>query len=285
MPNNSCRSLHGNHFAAYVNTDVALHLPPWLLLEKPDNLEGSAYLPIKRHTLRKYEVYYHIFSEFTGYCADRGLNPCYVDLTAGPGYSSVEGLRYAKASPILAIETIPRFAFLILIEKDRERCSALRYRTRGERRCYVIRDDSNRRVKGPRALWGYVPTELCANDQCRCLVCIDPEGSGDISWRTVKAVAERPDCDIIGLLPAPEFKRAWGRHRGIYVPGVHSHMPPGKWKDPDKHYVESIENLGHNVRVLRRIEMTRGVEYQILFATKEPQLLEKVENRAARWRK
>jgi hypothetical protein len=121
-----------------------------------------------------------------------------------------------------------------------------------------------------------------------CLACIDPFRPSDIKWATVSRLLREKFCDVVGVLPAPLAQRSTGRFSDRdYIKSLSEHMPPSfNIKDAKKFsggilkycrhiYTSYIENE------LKRHVFTqylREAKYQVLFATVEEELKEKIKN-------
>lgn len=251
-----------------------------LILKNEDGLpcltEG-----VRDYTLTRYKIYRIIFSVWTSWWRNRTSWLGYLDLTAGPGYSQTEKLKKMKmqagASPIIAIETSPPFTHFLFIERELDYYNALRKRLENRVNCVICHGDANELVES-----------ALLEIQGHCLVCIDPFGPSDISWRTVNKILQEEFCDIIGVLPAPLVQRALGRFsKRDYITSLCNHMPPSfNLKHADKFSKGKLAYCQHIYASYIERELKRSVftyrikdaKYQILFATMEPELKEKVKN-------
>ncbi len=236
---------------------------------------------VQDYTLIRYKIYKIIFSTWTSWWKDRTGWLGYLDLTAGPGYSQTKKLKKVKkqvgASPIIAIETKPQFTHFIFIEKNPDFCNALRKRMTEKGNCIIHQGDANDLVDS-----------ALLEIQGRCLACVDPFRPSDITWRTVSKLLREKFCDIVGVLPAPLIQRSVGRFRDRdYIKSLREHMPPifslknakkfsGGFLEYCRHiYVSYLENE------LKRYVFThylRDAKYQVLFATTEKGLKEKIKS-------
>jgi three-Cys-motif partner protein len=240
---------------------------------------------VQDYTLIRYRIYKVIFSTWTSWWKDRTSWLGYLDLTAGPGYSQTEKLKKIKkmvgASPIIAIETKPPFTQLLFIEKNPEFCSALRERVRklGKVDYKIYQGDSNDLIDSA-LLWV----------QGRCLACVDPFRPSDITWRTVDKLLQERFCDVVGVLPAPFIQRSAGRFSDReYIESLGKHMPPSfsleavKNSENDKGILEYCRHsyTSYVEGELKRYVFTQYIKdakYQVLFATTENELKEKIKN-------
>ena len=233
------------------------------------------------YTLIRYGIYKVIFSIWTSWWKDRTSWLGYLDLTAGPGYSQTEKLRKVKrqvgASPIIAIETDPPFTHFIFIEKNPDFCDALRKRIMGKPNCIVCLGNSNDLIDS-----------ALSEIRGRCLACVDPFRPSDITWRTVSKLLREKFCDIVGVLPAPLVQRPVGRFSDRdYIKSLSEHMPPSfSLKDAKKSGKGFLEYCRHIYASYIENELKRYVftqylkdaKYQVLFATTEKGLKEKIKD-------
>ena len=238
-------------------------------------------LEITKHTLKKYCMYRLIFQEWARFMEKKTRWTCYLDLTAGPGYSQLKVMpqelssKQIAASPIIALKTKPEFSYLILVERELENYRALKKRiTRiSESRHLCIRqNDANDYVR-------YALMQL----EGPCLVCIDPYAPTDIKWSTIEMVLENPLCDLIGLLPAPGIQRVVGAFGDrLFMEGLHGHMPPNfRWEEAETKgmlkyamecFREWIKSLGRSINW----HYIRQARYQIIFAATNPELTDSI---------
>lgn len=206
---------------------------------------------------------------------------CYLDLTAGPGYSELKHMpleltsKQIAASPIIALKTKPEFSYMIFVERDPENCRALRNRVgkiRENEDFHIRQSDANtyairalRYLKGP------------------CLVCVDPYDPTDVKRTTVETVLKNPLCNLVGLLPAPEIQRVVGAYGDrLFIEGLHEHMQPdfdfeeakmkGILKYARECYREWVKSFGRSV-CWHYIPKAR---YQIIFAAANPNLTARI---------
>ncbi|MEM3828363.1 MAG: three-Cys-motif partner protein TcmP [Conexivisphaerales archaeon] len=236
---------------------------------------------VQDYTLIRYKIYKVIFSTWTSWWKDRTSWLGYLDLTSGPGYSQTEELKKLKkqagASPIIAIEATPPFTHFIFIEKDPDFCDALRKRILGKVNCIIRPGNANDLVDS-----------ALLEVKGHCLACVDPFRPSDITWRTVSKLLQEKFCDVVGVLPAPLIQRPVGRFiKRDYIRSLYNHMPPSfNLKDAEKYpkgklaycrhfYINHIENK------FKRSVFTyyiKDAKYQVLFATTEHGLKEKIKN-------
>jgi len=250
----------------------------FLILKDEDGLpcltEG-----VQDYTLIRYKIYKIIFSTWTSWWMNRTRWLGYLDLTAGPGYSQTKKLIRAKkqvgASPIIAIETSPPFTQFIFIEKNPDYCNALRKRISNKPNCIVCQGDANNLIDS-----------ALLEVQGHCLACIDPFKPSDIAWRTVSKLLQEKFCDIVGVLPAPLVQRSVGRFSNReYIESLHKHMPPPfSLKEAKKFSKGFLEYCRHVYTDFIEKEFERHVfthylrdaKYQVLFATTDRELKEKI---------
>lgn len=249
------------------------------LIIKP--FDGLPCLEVPLYTLKRYAIYRIIFSAWAEWMISKTEWLGYLDLTAGPGYSTVKdkGLtnKQVAASPIIALQTKPRFTHLIFIEKNRKFYSALRKRIKGfceGRECDVLNEDANEYVR-------YAVKRL----EGHCLVCVDPFRPTDILWRTIKRILENDFCDLVGAYPAPLLQRSLGRFRNrLFVPGIHKHMPPGFKLNIEMNVLKASAAYCRS-KIKEKFQRTcfhcfvRGMPYPVLFSTKENKLAEIIYNK------
>lgn len=206
---------------------------------------------------------------------------CYIDLTAGPGYSELKDMppelmaKHIAASPIIALKTKPEFSYMIFVERTLENCNTLRNRVGKIRKngdFHIRQSDANayvihalRYLKGP------------------SLVCVDPYDPTDVKRTTVEAVLKNPLCDLVGLLPAPGIQRVVGAYGDrLFIEGLHEHMPltfdfeeakkKGILKYARECYREWVMSFGRSIS-WHYIPKAR---YQIVFASTSPDLSTRV---------
>jgi three-Cys-motif partner protein len=236
---------------------------------------------VQDYTLMRYKIYKIIFSTWTSWWMNRTRWLGYLDLTAGPGFSQTEKLirvkKQAGASPIIAIETSPPFTQFIFIEKNPDYCDALRKRIlkMNKPNCMICQGDANDLIDS-----------ALLEIQGRCLVCVDPFRPSDITWRTISKLLKEKFCDIVGVLPAPLVQRTVGRFSDReYIESLYKHMPPSfsskEAKNFSKGFLEYCRLVYANFieKEFKRYVFThylRNAKYQVLFATTEGELKEKI---------
>jgi len=239
---------------------------------------------VQTYTLIRYKIYKVVFSAWASWWKDKTSWIGYLDLTAGPGYSQTKELKKIKkqvgASPIIAIETNPPFSHFIFIERNPEFCNILRKRI-GERiNCIICNRDANDIIDS-----------ALLEVRGRCLVCVDPFRPSDITWRTVSKLLREKFCDIIGVLPAPLIQRSVGRFSNRdYIKSLNEHMPPSFSLKEAKKFSKSFLEYCRCIYAsyiedkLKRYVFTyylKDAKYQVLFATVENELKEKIKNQLA----
>jgi three-Cys-motif partner protein len=260
--------------------DISKEIDDFLILKDEDGLlcltEG-----VQDYTLTRYKIYKIIFSTWTSWWKDKTNWLGYLDLTSGPGYSQTERLMKIKkqvgASPIIAIETKPSFTQFIFIEKNPEYYIALHKRISNKVNCIVHHGDSNDIVDS-----------ALLEIKGHCLACIDPFRPSDIKWTTISKLLREKFCDIVGVLPAPLVQRSVGRfHDREYIRSLNEHMPPSfSIKDIEKCDEEILEYcrrvyISYIENEFKRHVFTyylREAKYQVLFATVERELKEKIKS-------
>ena len=251
----------------FINTNSLQH--DLLFLEPRD---GLLCLKIPNYTLKKYCIYRLIFFEWARFMEKKTRWTCFLDLTAGPGYSQLKGMpqelssKQIAASPIIALKTKPEFSYMILVEREIESCRALRERIRminQSRHLIIRRNNANNYIR-------YALRQL----EGPCLVCIDPYDPTDIRRSTIEIVLENSFCDLVGLLPAPGIQRVIGAYGDrLFIEGLHEHMPPNfhweeaKTKNILKYAMESYRDWIKSFGRLISSHYIQEARYQIIFAT------------------
>jgi len=246
--------------------------------------------PIKTHTCRKYDVFSACSAKWIQEIRKSHDTCYYIDLTAGPGVSEVEGSRdKVKASPLIAISTQPPFSKCVFVEKDARYASTLRARlSRYAENCpveYAVfnRDSNDLLIE---SFWHEVLKNF---SNVPCLVCVDPEGPLDIAWKTIEWWLRKDHCDVIMIYPPPQICRSYGRLKNrTYVRGLHRALPPG-WDvnaqnaGNPKRFTEVIigfckSKIGETGRYVSELCLTKGpkhnILYPILFATENKTVAE-----------
>lgn len=243
--------------------------------------DGLPCLSIPSYTLNRYAIYRSIFSEWTGWIKLKADWLGYVDLTAGPGFSTVrnseESDQQVAATPIIALNTEPRFTNLIFVERKSESCNVLEQRLRThhtERNCRFLVGDANEIIK-----------PVLKSLEGHCLVCVDPFRPTDIAWKTIEVILKEDFCDLLGAYPAPLTQRVIGRRSGrLYIKGLHQHLPPGFQLNVKRGALRTSAEFCRE-KIKERFNrrsihiMVRKVPYPMLFCTKDFKLADKVYQR------
>lgn len=242
--------------------------------------DGLPCLDIPSYTLIRYSIYRIIFAEWAKWMGSKTEWIGYLDLTAGPGYSIVRGLKnnyQVAASPIIALKTEPKFTNFIFIEREREFYNALVKRVKKrfmDRNCHFLFGDANEHIRSAlKMLEGH------------CLVCVDPFRPTDISWKTLEKILKEDFCDLVGAYPAPLVQRSIGRHSGrLFVLGVHRHMPPNFPLNIKKNvFRRSAEFCRKAIKeIFGRVSihcLVKELPYPILFCTKDFKLANQIRNK------
>ncbi len=214
--------------------------------------------PVRRigpWSLKKLAVLLLYFDGFTRACAKAG-GGFYIDGFAGPGMCSVRnappGTALVWGSPLLALQTQPRFERCIFVEHNRATASVLSERTLASAgRREVHNGDANDLV--PRILAEDVP------GWAPCLCFLDPEAL-QLQWSTVRAIALTPGRntlpELLILFPwsmgAQRLLRTKGDMDPTWETKLDGFFPGSEWREVYRDRLASvIEASEANARYLR----------------------------------
>lgn len=109
----------------------------------------------------------------------------------------------SQGSPLLSLQTDPPFDKYIFIEKSGAKCKALKNTIApfiDKRNICIKQDDANVAIEN------ICKEELFRKNNVRCVLFLDPFGM-QVSWNTLKIVAETKKMDVWYLFPTSALKR------------------------------------------------------------------------------
>lgn len=193
--------------------------------------DGDVCMPIKEHTVRKYEKLAYYLSLFTKSMRSKWATLVYMDLFSGPGRSKTDGMRHIyQGSPLIALNLEVGFDRYILCDSKAASIRALKNRVE---RCGKGKDvrfvegDANENAD---KIIGLIPRASKTN-KVLSFCFVDPYALSNLKFATIQKIGKLY-VDMFVLIPSfMDAKRNQARYLNSDNTTVEEFLGDKAWRD------------------------------------------------------